>query len=125
MIDFSPLCLEAPDRQVELVVDDDQPVEPVGRDAEPPDQPRGGQARVVDVGLREGQCHAPSAEPDLGHQRPLPSLPEPFAVPGGKELDHIGAHVVPSPRVLGAGVAQPEHEQVGGRAGAGSQHRTS
>ena len=45
------------------------------------------------------------------------------AVARREELDDLGADVVARARVLVAGVAEPDHEQVGGGARARRQHR--
>src|SRR6266545_1812084 len=93
--------------QVDLVVDDDDPLQ---RRLVPAGEQRGRPARLVDVAGRPGEHDALVAVADLGHLRavagPLQLGARPLRQPG----DHHRPGVVPGARILVVGVAQTDDE---------------
>ena len=119
----SHLHLDPARRQVELVVDDDEPVG--ARDPEPFHRARrDGQPRLVHVGQRNGQHDEVIVEAGLGHDGSRPLLgPEPLAPARRQELDDLGAEVVAGPLELRSRVAETHHQQVGRRPPAGRRQQ--
>src|SRR5215211_1920148 len=107
--------------QVDLVVDDDDPVH---RCLVPAGQQRGRAAGLVDVAVGPGQHHPGVAVADLGHLGPGAGGPlEGGPGPPGQLRDHHGPGVVPAVAVLVVGVAQPQDDPGAATVGAGAGHR--
>src|SRR5215211_4372989 len=93
--------------QVDLVVDDDDPLH---RRLVPAGQQRGRAAGLVDVAVGPGQHHPGVAVADLGHLGPVAAALELGPGPLGQPGDHHRPGVVPGVAVLVVGVAEPEHD---------------
>ncbi len=101
------------EREVDLVVESEDPVE---RDSE---RPAGGSGRVpglVHERLRKQDRDARAAGPDpaAGDEPSEPRL-RPRQLPAGAErVGDLESGVVPGPGVAAAGIAESDHEEVGG-----------
>src|SRR5215203_4950410 len=105
--------------QVDLVVDDDDPVH---RCLVPAGQQRGRAPGLVDVAVGPGQHDPGVAVADLGHLGPVAGPLQLGPGPLGQQRDHHGPGVVAAVAVLVVGVAEPEHDP-GAAVGAGAGHR--
>src|SRR4051812_36356877 len=99
------------DRQVELVVHDHETVQVV--DPVPAHQRRDDHAGVVHVGLGECQGHPLGPDASLVDERALLALLEAPAVARRQQGDDVGTGVVSGALELGAGIAEPDDQQVG------------
>src|SRR6202011_6041226 len=87
-------------------------------DLVPARQRRDCHAGVVHPRDRDRQREEPAVDPGVAHQRAVaPVLLEAYTVATRQELDDFGADVVPRLGVLLAGVAEPDHQQVGRHGG--------
>ena len=68
--------------------------------------------------MGDGERDAVAADGDLVDEGAFLARPQLGAVARREDLDDVGADVVAGVGVLGAGVAETDHEQVGGRPGA-------
>src|SRR3954451_174199 len=117
---------DAGEREIELVVDDD---EVGGGEMGVVEQAADRAAGLVHVGRRTGQHDPPAGEPALAGERAGAGAlagGELDAGPGGQLLEHHDADVVPVARVAGPGVAEPDDQERsfgdgdGGAGGAGA-----
>ena len=122
MIERSPLWPASPppdftfsaaDGQVELVVHDH---DLLGLDAVAARQRGDREPGVVHVRERDRERDALPADAHLVGAGALLALAQRRAVALREQLDDLGADVVARARVLVAGIAEPDDEQVGGRA---------
>ena len=119
MIDRSPLWPASPppdltfsdrDREIELVVDDD---DLLGLHAVAAGEQPDGLARVVHVRERDRERDALPLDAHLVDPRPLLALLQLGAVPLREQLHDLRTDVVARPRVLLTGIAETDDEQVG------------
>ena len=112
----SELDPDDPDREVELVVDDDDRRRVVNR--VPAHERDERDTRVVHVGDGDRQRQTAVAGGDGGGPGRRPALgTQHRSVALGDDRDRVGTDIVTGVRVLGSGVAQPDREEVGGRSG--------
>jgi hypothetical protein len=106
---FAAAALEPDDaeREVEVVVHDDQAVE---AGLEETGGAHDGAAGQVHVGARLGQDDAAAGQASLEHLAAGAVRLEPAAGAGGEQLGDHEADVVPVAGVAGAGIAEPDHE---------------
>ena len=83
-------------------------------DVPTPRQRRDRDAGIVHVRHRDREHHLLAVDAHVVDQRAVLALAQPSAVPLRQDLDNVRARVVARLRVLVAGVAEPDHQQVGG-----------